>query len=51
MFYIKLGMINHFVETMYHDGEAFQYHQRKFPKTNVCKIKDGIVVDPQIYNL
>jgi hypothetical protein len=37
LYYIKLVMMNHFVEL-----------QLKFPKINVCKIKDGIVVDPQI---
>jgi hypothetical protein len=36
-------MMNHFVEAMYHDGKAFQYHQLKLKK-----IKDGIVIDPQI---
>ena len=43
--------MNHFVEVMYSDGKTIQYHQLKFPKTNVCKIKDGNVVDPQIWNL
>jgi len=35
LFYIRLGMMNHFVEAMYHDGKTFQYHQLKFPKTHV----------------
>jgi len=48
MFYIKLGMMNHFVDAMYHYGKTFQYHQPKFPKTHVRKIKERIVVDLQI---
>jgi hypothetical protein len=51
LFYVKLGMMNHFVEAMHHYGKAYQYLQLKVSKINECKIKDRIVVDPQIQNL
>ena len=49
--HIKLGIIKQFVKALDHDKPAFQYLQTKFPKISDAKIKEGILVGPQIREL
>jgi hypothetical protein len=49
--YIKLGLVKNVVKAMDRDGQVFLHLQRKFPRINDAKIKEGIFTGPQIREL
>ena len=46
--HIKLGLMKNFVKAMNQDGAAFKYICNMFPVLNQAKLKEGIIVGPQI---
>ncbi|XP_025161583.1 uncharacterized protein LOC112590099 [Harpegnathos saltator] len=49
--HIKLGRIKNFVKALNHEGRAFQYLIKLFPKLSYAKIKEGIFLGPDIRKL
>ncbi|GBL72804.1 hypothetical protein AVEN_128013-1 [Araneus ventricosus] len=49
--HVKLGFMKSFVKAMDCGGSGFQYLRLKFPKVSEAKIKEGIIVGPQIRQL
>ncbi|KAL4125789.1 hypothetical protein QTP88_010029 [Uroleucon formosanum] len=50
--HIKLGLIKNFVKAMGKtNSEGFQYLKEKFPKVSAAKLKEGILIGPQIREL
>jgi len=46
--HIKLGLFKNFVKTLDKNGAGFHYLKEKFPRVSDSKIKEGILVGPQI---
>ena len=46
--HIKLGLIKSFVKALKQDGLAFQYLKQMFPKISDAKLKEGILIGPDI---
>lgn len=46
--HIKLGVCSTFIKAIDHEGEAFLYLSEKFPGLTDAKLKQGILVGPQI---
>ena len=49
--HIKLGLMKNFVKAMNQDGAAFKYICNKFPVLSQAKLKEVIIVGPQINKL
>ena len=49
--HIKLCLMKHFIKTMDHNGEGFNFLTRKIPRISDAKIKEGIFVGPQLGEL
>ena len=50
-FHIKLALMKHFLKALDKNGEAFHYIKALFPKISDAKLKEGIVIGPQIRKL
>ena len=46
--HIKLGLFKQFVKALDKDSFAFAYLAEKFPSLSKAKIKEGILIGPQI---
>jgi hypothetical protein len=49
--HIKLGLMKQFVKALSKEGECFKYLCKKFPCLSDAKLKEGIVVGPDIRKL
>ena len=49
--HIKLGLFKNFVKALDKNGAGFHYLKEKFPRVSDSKIKEGILVGPQIRGL
>ena len=49
--HIKLGLFKNFIKALDKDSAVFRYLQQIFPTISVAKIKEGILVGPQIRKL
>jgi hypothetical protein len=49
--HIKLGPMKQFVKALPKEGECFKYPCKKFPGLSDAKLKEGIVVGPDIRKL
>ena len=49
--HIKLGLIKQFVKTLSKDGDTFKYLTSKFPGLSEAKLKEGILIGPDIRKL
>ena len=49
--HIKLGLVKNFIKSMDKDSAAFKYLQNFFPTISSAKIKEGVLVGPQIRKL
>ena len=49
--HIKLGLVKNFIKALDKTGAAFQFLIAKFPKISEAKLKEGILVGPQIREL
>lgn len=50
--HIKLGLAKQFIKQLKHDGKAFQYLKTDlFPRLSEAKLKEGVLVGPQIRKL
>ena len=46
--HIKLGLMKNFVKALHKNGAAFQHLSTVFPSLSAAKLKEGIIVGPQI---
>jgi len=51
LLHIKLGLVKNFIKALDKTGAAFQFLIAKFPKISEAKLKEGILVGPQIREL
>ena len=49
--HIKLGLIKQLVKAMNQSGQGFMYLSKKFPRLSSAKIKEWVLVGPQIREL
>jgi len=49
--HLKLGLMKNFVKTMNQEEAAFTYLREKFTRLSEAKLKEGIFIDPQIWDL
>ena len=49
--HLKLGLVKNFVKAMNQEEAAFTYLWEKFPRLSEAKLKEGIVIGPQIRDL
>jgi len=49
--HLKLGLMKNFVKAMNQEEGAFPYLQEKFPRLSEAKLKEGILIGPQIRDL
>jgi len=49
--HIKLGLMKNFVKAMDKARLAFQYIRDKFPRISGAKVKEGVIIGPQIREL
>jgi hypothetical protein len=46
-----LGLAKNFFKALDTDGKAFKYLEKKFPKVSEAKLREGVLVGPQIRQL
>jgi len=49
--HLKLGLIKNSVKAMNQVEAAFTYLREKFPRLSEAKLKEGIIIDPQLRDL
>jgi len=49
--HLKLGLMKKFVKAMNQGEAAFTYLWEKFPRLSEAKLKEGIFIGPQIWDL
>ena len=49
--HLKLGLVKYFVKAMNQGEAAFTYLWEKFPRLSEAKLKEGIFIGPQIWDL
>ena len=49
--HLQLGLIKNFVMAMNQEEAAFTYLREKFPRLREAKVKEGILIGPQIRDL
>ena len=49
--HIKVGLTKTFVKAMDREGQAFAYLMNKFPKLSEVRVKEGIFIGPQIWEI
>jgi len=49
--HLKLGLVKNFVKAMNQGEVAFTYLWEKFPRLSEAKLKEGIFIGPQIWDL
>ena len=49
--HLKLGLMKNFVKDMNQEEAVFTYLWEKFPRLREAKMKEGIFIGPQIWDL
>ena len=49
--HLKFGLMKHFVKAMNQEEASFTYLWEKFPRLSEAKLKEGIFIGPQIWDI